>query len=157
MFSQGFPPVFQVFSVFPVFLFVSFCVSFVTHSSRPCSCLQRVLLQRLLQRCSGVLFRCCRDFRALWRPCAACDSRPQGFMGAMRCVGLTHASDCMGLAHTSSLNCREKSGWQWLSGVRHCEPEDTHPFDNLAHQFVPLPVSRSKLVPTNLRHCIPAN
>ena len=47
----------------------------------------------------------------------------------------------------------------WSAPLR--EPQDTHPLDNLAlarrlHQFAPLPVSRSKLVLTHLRHLAPA-
>ena len=100
----------------------------------------------------------------------------QGFVGAMRCMGRRTAGLCGGdslrRAHshfrvhgTHARIILELQGKVWVAmavwNAPLCEPEDKHPFDNLAlrlrlHQFVPLPVSRGKLVPTNLCHC-PAN
>ena len=103
-------------------------------------------------------------------PCVAWDSGLQGFVGAMRCMGFSHTSGLCGghaLHGTHShiiLELQGVSRWAaaavWSAPLR--KLQDTHPLDNLAlarrlHQFAPLPVSWSKLVPTNLRRLTPAN
>ena len=84
---------------------------------------------------------CCKssqDFKALsiCGPCVAWDSGLQGFVGAMRCMGLDHTSGLAGGIHcgptdTSSLKLQgEVGGWRWLSGVRRCASlKDRQPFD----------------------------
>ena len=76
-----------------------------------------------------------------WGPCVAWDSQdrraswgprvvawesltPEGFVGAMRCMGLDHTAGLAGgircgPTDTSSLKLQgEVGGWRWLSGVR---------------------------------------
>ena len=95
--------------------------------------------------------------------CVAWDSGLQGFVGAMRCMGLTHTSELGGRhalhgtrSHIILELQGEVGGWRWLSGVRHCVSRKTH--THLATwlwlrlaQFAPLPVSRNNLVPTSVR------
>ena len=89
--------------------------------------------------------------------CVAWDSGLQGFVGSMRCMGLTHT---LGLCHGGHAlrgtrsriileQQREVGGWRWLSGVRRCvsRKAPTHLATWLwlrLHQLAPLPVSRSK-------------
>ena len=93
-----------------------------------------------------------QDCRASWGPCSWGSLTPQGVVGGTHCTGLTD---------TPSLKLQgEVGGRRWLSGVPLCEPQDTHPFDKLValalsppvRRAAALPVGRSNLAPTNLRH-----
>ena len=65
--------------------------------------------------------------------CVAWGSGLQGFVGAMRCMGLTHTSELGGrhaLHGTRSHIILELQGgvggWRWLSGVRRCGSRKTY-------------------------------
>ena len=136
MFSQGFPPVFQVFSVFPFFLL--FLVVSVSSLTRP---VRAVVCSAFC--CSGCCSGAAVSFSGvagtLWGPCGvAWDSGPQGFWGP--CFGWdSRALQGWGaLRGTHSHIILELQGEvggrvamdRWSAPL--CEPQGTHPLDNLA-------------------------
>ena len=113
---------------------------------------------------------CCKssqDFKALsiCGPCVAWDSGLQGFVGAMRCMGLDHTSGLAGGIHcgptdTSSLKLQgEVGGWRWLSGVRRCASLKTDSQSGSVSTSSPRHcnnlVPRHSTCQYQLLHCIP--